>query len=126
VNSIKYLLLLLLFILAGCTDSNNKNSNTSSINEISYTDQSNIDSMSAYSKCLEMLNEYESILDDLQNLSLAVEAKDLEALSDVVKISQVATQWVEKWKKIIQNQDLNSDEINQLIQKYEDLLKKYN
>ena len=125
-NSIKYLLLLLLFILAGCTDSNNKNSNTSSINEISYTDQSNIDSMSAYSKCLEMLNEYESILDDLQNLSLAVEAKDLEALSDVVKISQVATQWVEKWKKIIQNQDLNSDEINQLIQKYEDLLKKYN
>jgi len=126
VNSIKYLLLLLLFILAGCTDSNNKNSNTSSINEISYTDQSNIDSMSAYSKCLEMLNEYESILDELQNLSLAVEAKDLEALSDVVKISQVATQWVEKWKKIIQNQDLNSDEINQLIQKYEDLLKKYN
>ena len=125
-NSIKYLLLLLLFILAGCTDSNNKNSNTSSINEISYTDQSNIDSMSAYSKCLEMLNEYESILDELQNLSLAVEAKDLEALSDVVKISQVATQWVEKWKKIIQNQDLNSDEINQLIQKYEDLLKKYN
>ena len=61
----------------------------------------------------------------MQSLSLAVDSKNLQALSDVTKISQKATQWVEKWKKEIKNQNLSSDEIDQLIQVYEDLLKKY-
>ena len=123
-NAIKYLLIIF-FILTGCQESNNKDlydSSTEHKSSIKIVEQ---EPLSSYSKCLSMLKEYESILDELQSLSLAVDSKNLQALSDVTKISQKATQWVEKWKKEIKNQNLSSDEIDQLIQVYEDLLKKY-
>lgn len=113
-------------MLVGCSESSNENSDNASIEDRPLASQSQGDSLSSYSKCLGMLNEYESILDELQSLSLAVESKNLEALSNVTEISKKATQWVEKWKKAIQNQDLTSNEIDQLIQAYQDLLSKYN
>jgi len=124
VNAIKYLLIIF-FILTGCQESNNKDLYDSSIEHKSSIKIVEQEPLSSYSKCLSMLKEYESILDELQSLSLAVDSKNLQALSDVTKISQKATQWVEKWKKEIKNQNLSSDEIDQLIQVYEDLLKKY-
>tara|TARA_B100000287_G_scaffold350719_1_gene339622 strand:+ start:1763 stop:2143 length:381 start_codon:yes stop_codon:yes gene_type:complete len=124
VNAIKYLLIIF-FILTGCQESNNKDLYDSSIEHKSSIKIVEQEPLSSYSKCLSMLKEYESILDELQSLSLAVDSKNLQALSDVTKISQKATQWVEKWKKEIENQNLSSDEIDQLIQVYEDLLKKY-
>ena len=123
-NAIKYLLIIF-FILTGCQESNNKDLYDSSIEHKSSIKIVEQEPFSSYSKCLSMLKEYESILDELQSLSLAVDSKNLQALSDVTKISQKATQWVEKWKKEIKNQNLSSDEIDQLIQVYEDLLKKY-
>ena len=123
-NAIKYLLIIF-FILIGCQESNNKDLYDSSIEHKSSIKIVEQEPLSSYSKCLSMLKEYESILDELQSLSLAVDSKNLQALSDVTKISQKATQWVEKWKKEIKNQNLSSDEIDQLIQVYEDLLKKY-
>ncbi len=123
-NAIKYLLIIF-FILTGCQESNNKDLYDSSIEHKSSIKIVEQEPLSSYSKCLSMLKEYESILDELQSLSLAVDSKNLQALSDVTKISQKATQWVEKWKKEIENQNLSSDEIDQLIQVYEDLLKKY-
>ena len=123
-NAIKYLLIIF-FILTGCQESNNKDLYDSSIEHKSSIKIVKQEPLSSYSKCLSMLKEYESILDELQSLSLAVDSKNLQALSDVTKISQKATQWVEKWKKEIKNQNLSSDEIDQLIQVYEDLLKKY-
>ncbi len=123
-NAIKYLLIIF-FILTGCQESNNKDLYDSSIEHKSSIKIVEQEPLSSYSKCLSMLKEYESILDELQSLSLAVDSKNLQALSDVTKISQKATQWVEKWKKEIKNQNLSSDEIDQLIQVYEDLLKKY-
>tara|TARA_B100000676_G_C17382075_1_gene485971 strand:- start:56 stop:436 length:381 start_codon:yes stop_codon:yes gene_type:complete len=124
VNAIKYLLIIF-FIFIGCQESNNKDLYDSSIEHKSSIKIVEQEPLSSYSKCLSMLKEYESILDELQSLSLAVDSKNLQALSDVTKISQKATQWVEKWKKEIKNQNLSSDEIDQLIQVYEDLLKKY-
>jgi len=124
VNAIKYLLIIF-FISIGCQESNNKDLYDSSIEHKSSIKIVEQEPLSSYSKCLSMLKEYESILDELQSLSLAVDSKNLQALSDVTKISQKATQWVEKWKKEIKNQNLSSDEIDQLIQVYEDLLKKY-
>ena len=123
-NAIKYLLIIF-FILTGCQESNNKDLYDSSIEHKSSIKIVKQEPLSSYSKCLSMLKEYESILDELQSLSLAVDSKNLQVLSDVTKISQKATQWVEKWKKEIKNQNLSSDEIDQLIQVYEDLLKKY-
>mgnify|MGYP001430580001 FL=1 len=123
-NAIKYLLIIF-FIFIGCQESNNKDLYDSSIEHKSSIKIVEQEPLSSYSKCLSMLKEYESILDELQSLSLAVDSKNLQALSDVTKISQKATQWVEKWKKEIKNQNLSSDEIDQLIQVYEDLLKKY-
>ena len=123
-NAIKYLLIIF-FILTGCQESNNKDLYDSSIEHKSSIKIVEQEPFSSYSKCLSMLKEYESILDELQSLSLAVDSKNLQALSDVTKISQKATRWVEKWKKEIKNQNLSSDEIDQLIQVYEDLLKKY-
>ena len=123
-NAIKYLLIIF-FISIGCQESNNKDLYDSSIEHKSSIKIVEQEPLSSYSKCLSMLKEYESILDELQSLSLAVDSKNLQALSDVTKISQKATQWVEKWKKEIKNQNLSSDEIDQLIQVYEDLLKKY-
>ena len=123
-NAIKYLLIIF-FIFIGCQESNNKDLYNSSIEHKSSIKIVEQEPLSSYSKCLSMLKEYESILDELQSLSLAVDSKNLQALSDVTKISQKATRWVEKWKKEIKNQNLSSDEIDQLIQVYEDLLKKY-
>ena len=123
-NAIKYLLIIF-FISIGCQESNNKDLYDSPIEHKSSIKIVEQEPLSSYSKCLSMLKEYESILDELQSLSLAVDSKNLQALSDVTKISQKATRWVEKWKKEIKNQNLSSDEIDQLIQVYEDLLKKY-
>ena len=123
-NAIKYLLIIF-FIFIGCQESNNKDLYNSSIEHKSSIKIVEQEPLSSYSKCLSMLKEYESILDELQSLSVAVDSKNLQALSDVTKISQKATRWVEKWKKEIKNQNLSSDEIDQLIQVYEDLLKKY-
>ena len=122
-NLVKYLLILIfLIILIGCTGSNDEDSNASLSDDIKSLD---IDSTSSYSKYLNMLDEYEGILDKLANLKSAVETNDLDALLDVVKIGKEATQWVERWKKIIHNQDLTSDEITQLVEAYEKLLEKY-
>ena len=123
-NAIKYLLIIF-FISIGCQESNNKDLYDSPIEHKSSIKIVEQEPLSSYSKCLSMLKEYESILDELQSLSLAVDSKNLQALSDVTKISQKATRWVEKWKKEIKNKNLSSDEIDQLIQVYEDLLKKY-
>ena len=123
-NAIKYLLIIF-FISIGCQESNNKDLYDSPIEHKSSIKIVEQEPLSSYSKCLSMLKEYESILDELQSLSVAVDSKNLQALSDVTKISQKATRWVEKWKKEIKNKNLSSDEIDQLIQVYEDLLKKY-
>ena len=72
-----------------------------------------------------MLYEYEVLLDQLAGLNSAIDEKNLDALSAVLNISEKANKWVEKWKKTIQEEDLSTDEINLLIQRYEDLLKKY-
>ena len=109
-NTIKYLLVIF-SIFVGCQKLNNEDLDSVPIKDKSSIKIIEKEPLSSYSKCLSMLNEYESILDELQSLSLAVDSKNLQGLSDVTKISQKATQWVEKWKKEIKNQNLSSDEV---------------
>ena len=63
-NAIKYLLIIF-FIFIGCQESNNKDLYNSSIEHKSSIKIVEQEPLSSYSKCLSMLKEYESILDEL-------------------------------------------------------------
>ena len=123
-NSIKYLLVFLV-IFTSCVESNDSNSNINSVNKLESTEELNLTFESRYSRYQKMLYEYEVLLDQLAGLNSAIDEKNLDALSAVLNISEKANKWVEKWKKTIREEDLSTDEINLLIQRYEDLLKKY-